>query len=364
MKTAQDISPTAILCLALGLLIGNVLMPEHQKLETVAGWLPIQAATPVDLNEGRLLERVPDNLESSTQYSTEVTPATAQADQKSATAVQELTDLSQQLRAAEKPTPMSDASAWMMITCFITLGMAMSYTDVIQFSEECDSSEAVTENTQEVVSSAVCLRGLKYVVLCISVMAVLASGIQFCSSCSNSLAGSNNSDELSMLGNGSTKERPALAPDSVVALVLGAWAVLSLFVMKSDNREMAEEEARRAPSMEVEEKQMSRPSHARMVSKLLAIVTFLAVLASVAVASLPDGQSSAAPNNIVEHASITELKYLSQLFDGSYNILVDFVLELSLGACALLGMAVMRVDLCEMVRQLQDESGRKVIKAS
>lgn len=374
MKTAQDISPTTMLCLALGPLVGMMLMPEIQKSEYAVGLPPTQEATPLDLSEGRSFERLPDNVGTSAG---EVIQANfTQAGRGNGTALQELVGLEQR-SWAEKPALMSDSATLTMIGFFALWGMAAAFTDVTDLSddEEEDTPEVIAMPTKEeaaptTVSNTTQLRILKYASNCISV-AVSALGLLMCSvyfgGTSPEFAGEHFIiAELRKLENGRAEQRPALASDSCVMLVLGAAAVLGLNVMQADLREM-EEELRKASSCEmkatpkVEEKQLFDPSHL-IASSFFASITIFGALTFITVAMWPAGR---APLTCAEQAGITEFKAITQLVNGSVEVLMEFVLELFLGACALLGLAVMRVDICEMAQQLQDESGRDAkMKAS
>jgi len=367
MKTAQDISPSVVVCLALGLLVGNVLMPEHQKFEYLAGWSPVQEATitPLDLSEGRSFERLPDNLERGTEEieRTYIQNPQNEAWKGNGTAVQELFDLSQHRLGAEKPALMSDAAAMLTIVFFVCLGMASAFVDMTELSED-----AKKESPQTIASNATQLRNLKFFTFCITSVAVSALVLLFCSTRLKGLAAweSSSDEQLDLnfqeLRKLDKEQRPPLASDSFVVLMLGAFLVLAVFVMTVDIREMAEE-LRRNPDRKISDApkvQEKKPAHRSYpcVSSSLAAIGILATLTSIAIAMWPTGRVL---TSFAEEANITELK---ALVDSSFNVLLDYVLEIFLGACTLLGLAVMRVDICDMVSELQDSSGSKMTSAS
>jgi len=381
MKTAQDISPTAVVCLGVGLLVANMLMPENQKFEFGGSWQPTQNVTPVDLREGLSLERLPPG---EIAYTYSKSPIRNEAHQRNATAVEELFDLLQRTRA-EKSALMSDAAVLLSMVFFVFFGMATAFIDRRQLAEDENTSEVVAtpskkEVTQTIASSALQIRRLKYTTFCICSVAVTALMLLFCSARFKGLAGSTWSPEedtitqdlRKLLNITSEMQRPPLASDSCVLLILAAFLVIAVFVMKADIHEMAEE-LRRKPNRKmadmpkVQEKKSPKNSHQiQRVFGSLATVGILAVLhlaawqclRFIATAALSTGDE---PTRFAEQASMTELK---ALVHSSINMLPDFILEFVLGACTVLGLAVMRVDICDMVKELKEQPGSKMTLAS
>jgi len=371
MKTAQDISPAAVVCLGVGLLVGNMLMPENQTFEFGSRWSPTQNVTPVHPREGRSLERLPPG-EIAYKYSR--SPIRNEASQRNATAFQEVFDLLHRTRA-EKPALMSDAAVLLSMVFFVFFGMATAFVDRRELSQDENTSEVVAtpskkEVAQTIASSASQIRRLKYTTFCICSVAVSALVLLFCSARFKGLAGSAFSSDEHMItqelrkllnSTSETQGRP-LASDSCVVLTLASFLVIAVFVMKADIHEMANE-LRRKPNREmarvpkVQEKKPAQNSYP-CVSGLLAVVGILAVLASIAIAKWCTGDM---PTSFAEQASMTELK---ALVHSSMNALPDFIVEFGLGACTMLGLAVMRVDIRDMVKELKDQPGSKMASAS
>lgn len=352
MKTAKDTSSTAVIVLGLGLLLAPLLMPQIQKFEndTVTDWTPTQDATMVGVNKGRLLERVPDNPGGSANQTSAIMSGHLWKADGNETAVQELVEALKKIPAG-KPVLMSDSAALMLIGSFMILGSAASYADVIELSAEERKKNAKTKEPQDAVPlkkpPSSWLRSLKYAALFVSITGTCATCMLLIVTCFCSTAAPGHvDDELLHLGR---KEVQALVPDSVVVLLVTAFAILALFIMRADICEM-EQELQKTPNRKVESDSPRRRCHS-CGPAIVALAVWLACLVSL---------RHVLPSEVIEQTS-TAVSDVAHLLDGSWSAvraaLFDFMLEMFLGVCTVIGLAVMRTDIREMVEQLQNEAG-------
>lgn len=353
MKTAKDTSSTAVIVLGLGLLFAPLLMPQIQKFEndTVTNWTPTQDATMISVNEGRLLERVPDNPGGSPNQTIAIMSGHLWKAEGNETAVRELVEALKKIPAG-KPVLMSDSAALMLIGSFMILGSAASYADVVELSAEERKKKAKTKEAQDAVplkkSPSSWLRSLKYAALFVSIVGTCATCMLLISTCfcGTAAAPGHVDEELVQLGR---KEVQALVPDSVVVLLVTAFAILALFIMRADVCEM-EQELQKTPNRKVESDAPRRRCHS-CGPAIVALAVWLACLVSL---------RHILPSEVIEQTT-TAVSDVAHLLDGSWSAvraaLFDFMLEMFLGVCTVIGLAVMRTDIREMVEQLQNEAG-------
>jgi hypothetical protein len=348
-KTSGDISASAVVVLALGLLIAKTFVPEQSAPGYSADSPPIEIeiedVTLVDAHQGRLFECSQGDLSLSGRSLVDTNVnriGVVDIDT-------ELQALAQ--HAVRERTPLvPDCMVLLALVAFGAVAASVLQVDHQEMLEEewKDSSRPAATATQSQSSRSSkaqaafqfgCAHGIMR-----AFVAIGAAAIVWLVQNSLMLGNVEDSDsELHALAQRASGQRMPLMPDCMVILALAAFAALGAAIMRIDQDEMAEA-AHRPSEREVQipdvQSEKKRSFLATRVFGILSVIVLIAVAASFCLEQLP-----LAPEYV--SASEFELQALVQLAP----LHSDSAMMLGIAAFAVLGAAVLRVDHEEMIEE-------------
>lgn len=393
MKVAQDTPATAVVCLAFGLLIAKVSLPERHYLDAdkAAPSEPAMQAILVGRSEGRSLERLPTSSEDDAEAFTSDDTRGAKTRSESATKLLASTEL-RQLAATSLQAPAGCLSDWMVVlvlTASAIIGvlcLAFDHKEMIEASRDeaaCPHStlKSCDQFGQDAQSSISSLQALSRLLAIVASLVVATVTLALMMPCLQShlnvdkLPESVNGNELRLLAqvaNNSLNLRPSLLPDSLIVILLGIVMAIGAACLRFDHQEMVKasdilESDTSSSSLDNVLASSGEPAAAlapgRHFKANLAFVASLATLLCCVMTWWAEGPLTS--GGATAQANVDELTNLSHNARRSLSLqeafLPDNLLLLLLAGFGALGAIFMHVDYADIKEQMSRSPATPVI---